>query len=186
MFRLCSKSETRAKILLNFGIKFIQSGVDFNEESIKTAVPKSFAYEAVKGKLTAAEEKFGLDIPILVADTVVEAGGEILRKAKSKENAREILLKQSGGKISIITAAALKKKGLLFWDISATEYFFSEFEQNDLEEYIKSGLWQGKAGACMVEGFCKKYIKEVVGLESTAMGLQIEKIAPWIGLNVLR
>jgi septum formation protein len=32
----------------------------------------------------------------------------------------------------------------------------------------------------MVEGFCKKYIKEVRGLESTAMGLQVEKILSWI------
>jgi len=32
----------------------------------------------------------------------------------------------------------------------------------------------------MVEGFCKKYIKEVIGLESTAMGLQAEKLMPWL------
>ncbi len=35
-------------------------------------------------------------------------------------------------------------------------------------------LW--KAGAIMVEGFCKPYIKSVVGYESTAMGLCVEKL----------
>ncbi len=39
-----------------------------------------------------------------------------------------------------------------------------------------------KAGACMVEGFCKRYIKEVVGLESTAKGLSIEKLLPFLEL----
>ncbi|NPA87509.1 MAG: septum formation inhibitor Maf, partial [Epsilonproteobacteria bacterium] len=30
------------------------------------------------------------------------------------------------------------------------------------------------------EGFCKRYIKEVRGLESTAMGLQVEVLKPWL------
>jgi septum formation protein len=34
----------------------------------------------------------------------------------------------------------------------------------------------------MVEGFCKKYILEVDGLESTAMGLQVEVLLPWLKL----
>ena len=53
-------------------------------------------------------------------------------------------------------------------------------EEADLERYLESGLWQGKAGGCMVEGFCKKYIKSVDGYESTAMGLQVESLLPWI------
>ena len=50
----------------------------------------------------------------------------------------------------------------------------------ELELYLDSGEWKGKAGACMVEGFCKPYIKEVKGLESNAMGLGIEKLLPFI------
>ncbi|MBD3806311.1 MAG: septum formation inhibitor Maf, partial [Sulfuricurvum sp.] len=38
----------------------------------------------------------------------------------------------------------------------------------------------GKAGACMVEGFCKPYIREVRGFESTAMGLSIEVLKPFL------
>jgi len=38
----------------------------------------------------------------------------------------------------------------------------------------------GKAGACMVEGFCKKYIVKSEGLESCAMGLSVEKILPFL------
>jgi septum formation protein len=32
----------------------------------------------------------------------------------------------------------------------------------------------------MVEGFCKKYIEYVNGYESTAMGLQVEKLIRWM------
>jgi septum formation protein len=66
-------------------------------------------------------------------------------------------------------------------DISATHYKFAKFDEDDLQRYLDSNLWQGKAGACMVEGFCKPYIREVRGLESTAMGLQVEILLPWLG-----
>jgi septum formation protein len=59
-------------------------------------------------------------------------------------------------------------------DISATNYYFHPFDLDDVAAYLDSGDWRGKAGACMVEGFCQKYIKEVRGNESTAMGLNTE------------
>ena len=45
-----------------------------------------------------------------------------------------------------------------------------------MQEYLDSGECFGKAGAIMVEGFCKPYIKNVIGFESTAMGLCVEKL----------
>jgi len=185
MVRLCSNSETRAKLLESFGVEFIQSGVDFNEDNIKLTTPKSFVYSVVKGKLDSALKKFDLEIPLLVADTVIATkNGKILRKAKSKSDAKEILLEQSGSEISIITASILKSKKLEFIDISATHYLFKIFDEEDLQNYLNRNEWQGKAGACMVEGFCQKYINRVLGLESTAMGLPVEKIIPWIEFDV--
>ena len=65
-------------------------------------------------------------------------------------------------------------------DISQTDYLFDIFNKEDLEKYLDSGEWRGKAGACMVEGFCKTYIKEVHGYESTAMGLNTNTLKIWI------
>ena len=178
---LCSQSESRALLLRNAGIDFEQKPADFDEEQIKTTVAKDFVYAASKGKLEAAERLYGLDVPLLCADTVIAAAdGTILRKAKDVEDARRILKKQSGSTISIISSLHFKSKKLLFTDISATHYRFAPFEENDLKAYLQSGEWQGKAGGCMVEGFCKKYILEVDGLESTAMGLQVEVLNPWL------
>ena len=50
VIRLGSNSPTRALILKDFGINFIQNGGNFDEDSIKTTNPKSFCYEATKGK----------------------------------------------------------------------------------------------------------------------------------------
>jgi len=149
MIRLASSSQTRALLLNEAGIEFIQESVDFDEDGFK-------------------------DYPLLVADTVVTAKNQILRKAKCVDDARNILMTQSGDVTSIITCMIYQSKEKKLIDISQTDYLFNTFDMDDLDKYLESGEWRGKAGACMVEGFCKSYIKEVRGFESTAMGLNTE------------
>jgi len=173
--RLCSSSQTRALLLEKAGIDFIQESVDFDEESIVANSPKNFVYQATLGKYAVNLKAFGFEeYPLLVADTVVTSQGQILRKAKCVDDARNILMTQSGNITSIITCMIYHSKKKKIIDISQTDYIFDDFDQEDLERYLASGEWRGKAGACMVEGFCKRYIKEVRGFQSTAMGLCVE------------
>ena len=175
MFRLCSSSITRARLLYDAQIPFFQESVDFDEDSIVATTPKNFIYQATLGKYRANLEKFGCsDFPLLVADTVVAAGGKILRKAKDENDARAILAMQSGNEVTIMTCMIYKTPKLELIDISSTHYFFDVFNSDDIDRYLASGDWRGKAGACMVEGFCKPYIIDIRGYESTAMGLSVE------------
>ena len=180
MLILCSASVTRSNLLKNAGIKFVQKKCEFDEESIKSRDPYEFVMLASYGKFKECLKCFN-DENILTADTVVTDGEKILRKAKDKDNARKILLSQSGKNIKIITSMWIRFNAQIFARIDETVYEFMEFDKNDLEIYLNSNEWQGKAGACMVEGFCKKYIKSVKGYESTAMGLCIEEILKIIG-----
>ena len=171
---LCSGSETRAKLLRDAGVNFIQKSCDFDEEQIKTDDPYEFVIKASYGKFKECLKCF--EDNIVTADTVVSDGEKILRKAYSKEEAEKILLMQSGREIKIVTSMWVKFRGQIFSRLDETIYKFGEFEREDLKNYLESGEWQGKAGACMVEGFCKKYIREQIGYESTAMGLCIEEL----------
>ena len=175
LIRLASSSITRAELLMDEGIDFIQEHVDFDEDSIVASTPKNFVYQATLGKYETNFKAFGIDdYPLLVADTVVTSNSKILRKAKNTDDAKEILLTLSGNVTSIITCMIYHCKKQKIIDISQTDYIFSKFDKDDLESYLASGEYIGKAGACMVEGFCKKYIKDVKGLESTAMGLNTD------------
>lgn len=181
MIRLASSSVTRAKLLKDVNIDFIQESVDFDEDSIIASSAKNFVYQATLGKYKANIEIFGCDeYPLLVADTVVTSQSQILRKAKNVDEARDILMMQSGNITSIITCMIYQKKDLKLIDISSTNYIFDDFNVDNLENYLKSDEWRGKAGACMVEGFCKSYIKEVRGYQSTAMGLSVEVLKRFI------
>ncbi len=175
MIRLASSSKTRAMLLENANVSFIQESVNFDEDSIIASSPKNFVYQATLGKYETNLKAFGFDdYPLLVADTVVTSQNKILRKAKCIDDARNILYTQSGNITSIITCMIYQSPKLKLIDISSTDYIFRDFDRDDLESYLQSGEWRGKAGACMVEGFCKKYIQEVRGFESTAMGLSVE------------
>ena len=181
MLRLCSQSTSRAAILTSTEIDFIQSPVDFDEDSIIAKDAKSFVYKATLGKYERALELFDYKTtPILVADSVVTSKGLILRKARCKEEARNILMSQSGVTTSIVTCMIYQSSAKKIVDISSTDYLFNPFDVDDLERYLDSGKWRGKAGGCMVEGFCKKYIKKVIGYESSAMGLNVEVLKAFI------
>ena len=180
MFILCSSSTTRARLLKNAKVNFIQKECSFDEESIKTNNPYEFVVLASFGKFRECEKCFK-NKDIIAADTIVSDGENILRKAKNEEEARKILLAQSGKKIKIITSMWIKINERVYSRVDETIYEFEKFDKYDLENYLRSGEWRGKAGACMVEGFCKKYIKNVKGYESTAMGLCVEEL-----LNIIR
>ncbi|MDR1615218.1 MAG: septum formation inhibitor Maf [Campylobacteraceae bacterium] len=183
MIALGSSSSTRAKILKDTKIAFIQRAFDFDENIVKYENAYDLIYKIAKGKAARYLEIYPLDMPFIVADTVVIADGRILGKAHDINEARDMLYVQSGSIISIITCMIYKSLKLEFTDLSAASYEFDKFKSGDLETYLEGGEWQGKAGACMVEGFCKPYIKSVHGLESTAMGLSIEKLLPFLELK---
>jgi septum formation protein len=181
MIHLASNSTSRALLLKNFNIPFTQKAPHYDEETITTTNAKDFAYIASKGKLEAAIKEFGLATPLLTADSVVLAhDGSLLRKPKDRDDAKRILELQSGSTMAIISAMHYKTKNFYLSDVSATYYEFLPYDEEDLEAYLEGGDWQGKAGGCMVEGFCKKYIKQVHGNESTAMGLNVERLLGWL------
>jgi septum formation protein len=177
VIRLGSNSPTRALILKQAGIEFIQQGGCFDEDAITTTHPKSFVYEATLGKFNELFKKHGInDYPLLVADTVVTCNNKLLRKAKDKKDARQMLELQSNNEVKIITCMIYQSKECKLIDIASTTYWFKPFDARHLNAYIDSNECMGKAGAIMVEGFCKPYIKAVRGYESTAMGLCIENL----------
>jgi len=179
--RLASASQSRALLLRSAGIDFIQTPLDYDEERIVAASPKNFVYQATVGKYEAGMRAFGIEEhPLLVADSVVTSQGQILRKARCADEARNILMTQSGNVTSIITCMIFHSPRLKLIDISSTDYRFAPFDPEALERYLDSGAWRGKAGACMVEGFCKPYIETVRGCESTAMGLSVEVLTPFL------
>jgi len=174
MFLLCSNSKVRAELLNQAKIPFKQKVCEFDEDSINTKNPYQFVIKATEGKFKSNLKCFGDNTPIICADTIITDGKILIRKPKNEKEAQKLLLIQSGNIIEIVTYQMIGYKGKVYKNLAKTIYKFKKFDEKDLENYLKSGKWQGSAGGCKVEGFCKKYIETMEGYESTAMGLTVE------------
>ena len=111
---------------------------------------------------------------LLFADSSVICDNQIYGKAQDDKKARKMLKAQSANFVSVITAMIFIGTKFELINISQTRFKFDKFDENELEIYIKSGDWRGKAGAMMIEGFNKKFILAQEGMSSTARGLSAE------------
>ncbi|AQW82335.1 septum formation inhibitor Maf [Campylobacter pinnipediorum] len=174
MIILASSSQTRAKILQEYNIKFKQISFDFDESMISRDLqPHTYVLNVVKTK----KEQFlsahkGLK-NLLFADSCVVCNGRILGKATDEHNAIQMLEMQSGNSVSVVTAMAYVSEKFELISTSETIYKFKQFDQQDMLEYIKSKEYIDKAGAMMVDGFNKKYILTQNGTTDNARGLNV-------------
>lgn len=185
---LASTSPTRADILRAHNIAFIQMESGFNEDTLSTNNPKTFVLQACANKLQSTLAKLNankeleraLKFGILCADSVISVEGQLLRKAKTIQDARNMLEFQSAKRISVLTAMSYQSERGVFLDMSVCHLELSRFSPISLEHYLESREWEGKAGCVMVEGFHKPYIRRQIGLESCARGLSVEKLLAFL------
>ena len=183
MLRLCSTSPIRSAILKEHNIPFIQCENNFDEEKLDINAPISFVYQATLGKHKESLKQYGLEIPLLVVDSIVVCQNKLLRKAKNKQEAKEMLLMQSGNALKVLTCMILHSQESYILDLGETCYILDSFHTKDLESYLNSNLWENKAGAVMVEGFHQRYIKKQIGSTHNAMGLNLKVLKAFMGYN---
>jgi septum formation protein len=115
---------------------------------------------------------------ILAADTVAECDGLILGKPRDEADARAMLTKLSGREHRVLTGVCLLPLpcGEPFIRLAVTKLRMDPLTPSQLNEYIASGQWQGKAGAF---GYQDRlgWVNIVEGSESNVVGLPMELLA---------
>lgn len=182
MVFLASSSASRALLLEQNGIAYEQIPFSYDESAIcaiKTAA-RSYSQAVVELKVKQFKAHFGLQLgqflergAIVFADSSVICKGQILGKAKDESHARAMLELQSGAKASVYSAMSVLSKDFTLPALSVASYDFAPYPKSEIDKYIASGEWQGKAGAMMIEGFSGRYILAQHGDISTAMGLDV-------------
>ena len=131
------------------------------------------------------------DFLLIACDTIAECQGTILGKPNDEEHARNMLTMLRGTIHRVYS-------GLCVWpsdenaapltQIAVTELRMDDISDDQLEEYLESGLWKGKAGAF---GYQDRigWLHVIQGSESNVIGLPMEllneMLEPWSG-NVTR
>ncbi|MEE8370791.1 MAG: nucleoside triphosphate pyrophosphatase [Sphingomonadales bacterium] len=159
---------------------------EIDETPLKGERPRLYAERMALNKAMAAADK-SPDALILAADTVVAVGRRIIGKPSSEAEARQFLGLLSGRQHRVITAVALQMPGKpLRLKTSVTSLAFKRLTAAEIDAYIESGEWQGKAGAYAIQGLAGAFVRRLGGSYSNVVGLPLFETAgllKWAGYD---
>jgi septum formation protein len=169
---LASASPRRLELLRRLGSapdEIRAAAID--ETPLKGELPRDYAVRMAREKALAVS---GGDAHVLAGDTVVALGRRILPKADDKETARRCLGLLSGRRHRVLSAIALKSPdGSLRERLSETIVRFKPLSAREIDDYIESGDWRGKAGGYAIQGSAEGLIPWISGSHSGVVGLPL-------------
>ena len=171
---LASASPRRRDLLGQIGV--VPDAIDpadIDETPRKAELPVVYAARvaAEKGALVAGRHASAL---ILSGDTVVAAGRRILPKTEEEGEARACLALLSGRRHRVFSAITLvDDKGVARHRLSTSIVTFKRLERGEIDAYIASDEWRGKAGGYAIQGRAAGLIRAIQGSHSAIMGLPL-------------
>jgi septum formation protein len=179
---LASASPRRLALLQQAGIEpdaLIPADVD--EQPHKGELPRMMAARLAAEKAAAAakiaagrEELRGAYV--IAADTVVAVGRRILPKCELVEEAGASLRLLSGRAHRVYTGVSLvTPKGAERRRLVETRVRFKRLSNAELEAYLASGEWRGKAGGYAIQGLAGCFVLKLIGSYTSVVGLPLSE-----------
>jgi septum formation protein len=171
---LASASPRRLALLEQVGLKpDVIAPADIDETPLPKERPRDLALRLAVGKGRAAQAVHRASF-VLSADTVVACGRRILPKAETEEEARDCLALLSGRAHDVLTAlTVLAPDGREASRVVETRVDMKRLSLSEIEGYITSGEWRGKAGGYGIQGHAGAFINRIAGSYPSVMGLPL-------------
>ena len=169
---LASASPRRRELIARLGLTpDAIAPADIDETPAKGELPRDYAKRMAREKAEAAASDDGF---VLAGDTVVAAGRRILPKAEDEATARKCLELLSGRRHRVLSAIALRAPdGSMRERLSETVVMFKRLSGEEIDAYIASGEWDGKAGGYAIQGIAEGLISRIQGSHSGVVGLPL-------------
>ena len=133
--------------------------------------PLAYCRRVTKEKLLAV--KSAKDELVLCGDTTVAIGRRILCKPANRSEAEAFLRLLSGRRHRVITAIAVKHENRI-WERDVTSAVrMKRLSDSDIDSYLDTGDWQGKAGGYGIQGPASAFIPWISGSYSAIVGLPL-------------
>ncbi|MBC6441377.1 MAG: septum formation protein Maf [Rhodospirillales bacterium] len=184
---LASRSPRRLDLLAQIGI--VPDAVvpaDLDETPLGNEMPRELARRLAQAKAEQVAEGRHGDA-VLAADTVVACGRRILPKAGNVEVARRCLRLLSGRRHLVHGGVCLVSDGRAYVRHVATRVRFKRLSDAEIDWYLASGEWDGKAGGYAIQGRAAVFVALVNGSFSNVVGLPLHETATLLdGRGLLR
>jgi len=174
---LASGSPRRLELLRQIGIEpDLVDPADVDETPLKNETPRILAGRLALAKAHATASRHS-DAVVLGADTVVGCGRRILPKATTEAETRACLKLLSGRRHRVHTGVAILSGNKEFQRIVSTIVTFKKMTASEIDNYIQSGEWHGKAGGYAIQGKAAMYVRALSGSYSGVVGLPLFETA---------
>ena len=179
---LASASPRRLELLRQIGIiaDFVEAAM-IDEPPHPGETPPALAQRLAGAKAAAVAMRHGGAF-VLAADTVVACGRRSLPKADDRDQARRALEMLSGRRHRVHTGVSLvAPQGPTRQRLVTTTVTFKRLGGAELEAYLDSGEWHGKAGAYAIQGRAAVFVRRLNGSYSNVVGLPLHEVAALLG-----
>ncbi len=182
---LASSSPRRLELLAQIGI--IPDGVmaaDIDETPHKGEKPRELVRRLAISKAQHISNQYqGKTTPlILAADTIVAVGTRILGKPQNAREAAAFMTLLSGRRHRVISGiCVIHADGRQSVRIVETIVKVKRLTPSEIESYIASNEWEGKAGAYGIQGPFAMYVKEILGSYTNIVGLCLYNVRQMLG-----
>ena len=176
-FILASGSKRRLVLLNQISVKpDLILTPDINETNRSKELPLEYVKRMSVEKNKVFQSKFSESI-ILTADTVVALGRRILPKTLDLKMAEECLKLISGRRHKVLTSFTLYSPDFPI-KVKTTQSIvkFKRLHSNEIDYYLKSKEWEGKAGGYAIQGIAASYINFLSGSYSNVVGLPLAEL----------
>lgn len=173
---LGSASPRRRELLAQLGL--VPDAIiapDIDEDPARGELPRPYCARMAREKAAAVAAAPG-DV-VLCADTTVALGRRILGKPRDAGEAAEFLIALGGRRHQVITAVAVKRDDRLWSREVVTAVKMKRLSDVELNGYLASGEWQGKAGAYGIQGRAGAFIPWLSGSFTGVVGLPVAETA---------
>ena len=137
---LASKSETRIKLLRNAGIVFEPAAHGVDEDEVKLSMSKSTPEEVVVqlAEMKALKPSMSnKDTFVIGSDQGLDLKGELINKARDRNEAKEQLLKMSGTTHTLITATTVALNNNIIWKyVDRSKMQMRDLNKRLIDEYL--------------------------------------------------
>jgi septum formation protein len=179
---LASASPRRRELLAQIGIvpdEIVHSGIDESPE--RGERPRDLAVRLARAKAEAARDALKPEREstlVLAADTVVAVGRRLLAQANTLSDAERFLNLLSGRNHRVFTGLALvTRAGEVRIRSVESRLTFKRLSSAEIDAYLASGEWRGKAGGYAIQGKAGAFVTRLVGSHSNVVGLPLAEAA---------
>ncbi len=170
---LASASPRRIELLAQVGIRPDHiDPADIDETPLKGETPPRLAQRLAVSKAQAVAARRP-EAVVVAADTVVSVGRRLLEKAADEAEALRFLKLLSGRNHRVHTGVAVVRDGRLSVRVSETRVSIKPLSDAEIDAYVATGDWRGKAGGYGIQGPAGAFVQRIVGSHPAVMGLPL-------------